>query len=169
MSVLNTRCKQRILIPHSSDFSSLQIFRTVKRDLRIPVGIIRPDRRVLRDSPLSISSPFVSSDRHAAGKDYATAHPRRSTLIFFPFGRLSHCVGNVDACGHFARNVSSGAPRDIRRQKRGTSPTSIIMCVTCEGEETLSAYIHYPACLVPRNSPIYSLNKGPLRRATEGG
>lgn len=82
---------------------------------------------------------------------------------------LCRAVGNVDACGHFARNVSSEAPRDIRRQKRGTSPTSIIMYVTCEGEETSFCVQSSGATCVPRTLPAYPLNKEPLRRATEGG
>lgn len=96
-------------------------------------------------APLSISSRYFFFCLIEPGtppeRIMQQRHPRTSfDANFFPTPAISsslcRAVGNVDACGHFARNVSSDARRDIRWQKRGTSPTSIIMCVTCEGEET---------------------------------
>lgn len=138
ISVLDTRCKQRILIPHSFNFSSLQIFHTIKWNFWIPARIIWYDRRVLGNSPLSILFCYFLPYRARCRKGLCNIRVRRltRTFSFTLSSSLCRAVGNFDACGHFAQNVSPNAPRDIRRQKRGTSPNSIIMCVTCEGEET---------------------------------
>lgn len=120
------------------------------------VGIIWYTLRTRGNSFLSISFRYFLPYRATwdTGKDCATTSVCIVAMQSFSLtSAISLCrvVGNVDACGHFARNVSSDAPRDIRRQKRGTSPTSIIMCVTySEGKETsFHTYKHYPTRLVP--------------------
>jgi len=66
------------------------------------------------------------------------------------------------------------APRDIRRQKRRTSPTSIIMCATFEEEKDKEKETSFCVqSLYPDASystdllPTYPLNKEPLHRAGE--
>lgn len=60
------------------------------------------------------------------------------------------------------------APRDIRRQKRGTSPTSIIMCVTFE-EGNISSRVYTSTIRRVLFHGSYPLNKEPLRRAEPEG
>lgn len=151
----------------------------IKRNFQVSVRITS-DRRVpslsatllFQFHPVIFCVIELRTTRRDATPERIMQRPRTTqTFSLAPAISSSLCrvVGNVDACGHFARNVSPDAPRDIRRQKRGTSPTSIIMCVTCEGEET-SFYVQSLSGVScsPRALPAYPLNKEPLRRAAEG-
>lgn len=166
-----TRDKGRI--SHSFDFSSFTFFFATER--RDSGSNHFSDIRMLGDF---ISRSILLLFVYRAPSPEKVAKRSRSICVrridFTLAGHLLLVVvvvvvvrrarGNIDACGHFERNMSSGTAWHPATETTRTSPTSIIMCVTSEKEEISFCIQSGETCFTGLTLP-YPLNKEPLHRA----